>query len=248
VDDDIGGVLLLDDELRGDAIGSMSKLKSLGITPVMLTGDKAASAKRIASAAGIDKYHAGLLPEDKAQLLCEASWQTGQKQPSDQEAGLLGSESPVKKRGPVEVGFVGDGLNDCIALANANVGIVMQEIGSAATVDAASVVLQGDLGQLTAAVIIARRAQRLVIANIVLALSINAIVIIIAATRGLPLWLSVLMDSGTLLLVLLNSLWPLCWRVEPVPKSNEAELTESGGVIAFKARGISLDNIKVAVQ
>ena len=50
-----------------------------------------------------------------------------------------------------------------------------------------------------------------------LALGINVAVIALAATVGLPLWLSVLSDSGGLLVVLANSLWPLTWRVGAVP-------------------------------
>ena len=120
---------------------------------------------------------------------------------------------PKPSRGPLEVGFVGDGLNDCPALASAHVGIVLQEVGSQATVDAASAVLQIGIEQLPSAIIIARRAQRLVMVNLCLALGINVGVIALAATVGLPLWLSVLSDSGGLLVVLANSLWPLTWRV-----------------------------------
>ena len=111
------------------------------------------------------------------------------------------------------VGFVGDGLNDCPALASAHVGIVLQEVGSQATVDAASAVLQVEIDQLPAAIAIARRSRRLVWTNLFLALAINVAVIALAATVGLPLWLSVLSDSGGLLVVLANSLWPLTWRV-----------------------------------
>ena len=102
------------------------------------------------------------------------------------------------KLGPNEVGFIGDGLNDTPALANANVGIGIQEVGSQALIDASSAVLQGELGQLPAAIVIARRTQKLVIANICLALSINLGVIIAAATVGLSLWVSVLLDNGSL--------------------------------------------------
>ena len=108
---------------------------------------------------------------------------------------------------------MGDGLNDCPALASAHVGIVLQEVGSQATVDAATAVLQADIEQLPAAIIIARRSRRLVLTNLFLALGINVTVIVLAATVGLPLWLSVLSDSGGLLVVLANSLWPLTWRV-----------------------------------
>jgi len=243
VDQSVAGMLLMDDSMRGDTVGTIAKLKSLGIETVLLTGDKKFNADRVAAAAGIDSVHAGLLPEDKARILLQASWGKDSSQTRDLEKGLLDSS----RRGPVEVGFVGDGLNDCPALANANVGIVMQEVGSQATVDAASAVLQGELGQIPAAVVIARRAQRLVIANILLALGINLCVIIAAATVGISLWLSVLMDNGTLLAVLLNSLWPLCWRVDPVPDTSKADLDANGGVVAFRARGESANDLDMNV-
>lgn len=241
VDEHIGGCMLLDDALRSDAAGTIQRLKSLGITPALLTGDKQNAANRVASTVGITEVHAGCLPEDKARLLLLASNGKAKMGAGGLEEGLLGEQ----QRGSLEVGFVGDGLNDCVALANAHVGIVMQEVGSQATVDAASAVLQGPLGQIPAAVTVARRSQRLVIFNIGLALSFNIVVIIAAVFYGLPLWLGVLADNGSLLLVLANSLWPLCWRVEPVPEA-VAEKNEHGGKAAFRARGHSAHDLYVS--
>ena len=116
--------------------------------------------------------------------------------------------------------------NDCPALASAHVGIVLQEVGSQATVDAASAVLQVEIDQLPAAIAIARRSRRLVWTNLFLALAINVAVIALAATVGLPLWLSVLSDSGGLLVVLANSLWPLTWCVgAPAPRPRGGSLS-----------------------
>jgi Cd2+/Zn2+-exporting ATPase len=241
VDKTLGGALLMDDSPRGDAKGTVDQLKTLGILPVLLTGDKETTALRIADEVGIDKanVHARLMPEDKASLLLRASWCNSRSERLPElEKGCL-----QQKRGPVEVGFIGDGLNDCPALANAHVGIAIQEVGSQATADAASAVLQGDIGHLPAAVIIARRAQKLVMANITLALAINTTVIVIAATRGLDLWLSVLLDNGSLLAVLLNSLWPLCWHVDPAPDTPEKQLNEAGGLVAFRVRGESFQDL-----
>ena len=160
-----------------------------------------------------------LLPEDKQRHLLTHTWPRGQAVSDDaRKRELEASILPKMERGPLEVGFVGDGLNDCPALASAHVGVVLQEVGSQATVDAASAVLQVDIDQLPSAIIIARRAQRLVTVNLCLALSINVGVIALAGTVGLPLWLSVLSDSGSLLVVLANSLWPLTWRVGNVPE------------------------------
>ena len=142
----------------------------------------------------------------------------------DEKSDLETSFLPRLERGPLVVGFMGDGLNDCPALAAAHVGVVLQEVGSQVTIDAASAVLQADISELPAAIIIARRSSALVVVNLVLALTMNAAVIVLAATIGLPLWVSVLADNGGLLVVLANSLWPLTWRVKPVvPASQSTE-------------------------
>jgi Cd2+/Zn2+-exporting ATPase len=276
VDGTVAGTMILDDALKPEAATTVQQLKTLGVRPMLLTGDCLSAAQRVARAGvctpamrlssrvspapterlarlhtmaqppcgpppatsafeftpvplpvcaapatvGISEAdtHAGLLPEDKQRLILEATWQGAEAGPSpvawqgaprELEAGFL----PKVGRGSLEVGFVGDGLNDCPALASAHVGIVLQEVGSQATVDAATAVLQADIEQLPAAIIIARRSRRLVLTNLFLALGINVTVIVLAATVGLPLWLSVLSDSGGLLVVLANSLWPLTWRV-----------------------------------
>jgi len=91
--------------------------------------------------------------------------------------------------------------------------VVLQEIGSQATVDAASAVLQGDIGEVPAAIVIARRTKLLIQVNIALALAFNCSIAIAAATVGVPLWASVACDNLGLLLVLANSVWPLFWKV-----------------------------------
>lgn len=226
VDKEVGGVLLMDDSIRSDAANAVAMLRKLGVNLVMLTGDKQSSADRAALAAGIDTVHAGLLPEDKGRLILEASF-------GGKDEGLKEQLQP-SRRGPCDVGFVGDGLNDCVALANAHMGIVMQEVGSQATVDAAAAVLQGDLGELPAVIVVAQRVRVLVLANIALALTINASLILAAITVGVPLWLSVACDSGSLLLVLANSLWPLCWNIAPAEKAQGKEDPSSAGKMAYE--------------
>jgi cation transport ATPase len=210
------GVMLLEDTVKPEAAATVERLKRLGVDSLLLTGDRLSAARRCAKVVGISEAntYAGLLPEDKQRHLLARTWPVGQDESSGGSGGELEARMlPKARRGPLEVGFVGDGLNDCPALASAHVGIVLLEVGSQATVDAASALLQVNIDQLPSAIVVARRAQRLVAINLCLALAINVSVIALAATTGLPLWLSVLSDSGGLLVVLANSLWPLTWRV-----------------------------------
>lgn len=216
----VAALMQLQDQLRSSAPAAVSQLGTLGVRAILLTGDKSAAVRQVSQAVGIapEDTHSGLLPEDKAALVLKLTWpEQGQKvavpeKAEDLEHGGL-SQPLVHERGPVKVGFIGDGLNDCPALATANVGIVLQEVGSHETLEAASAVLEGAaIEKLPAVVVFARRANRLVMVNIALACGINAAVILLALADMIPLWLSVVMDNTSFLIVLLNSLWPLCWH------------------------------------
>ena len=251
VDGAVAAMAVLEDTLRPTARATIHRLRSLGVRPLLLTGDKGEPAERVATATGIapEDVHAGLLPNDKQRLVLRLSHTRGERGArsdggdgydsgqgaSSVESGEVTVKAGVQSRqrqplmadlpsdvtpttrGPTVVGFVGDGLNDCAALASAHVGVVLQQVGSQATVDASSAVLQSaDIGQLPAAIILARRTMRLIWFNVILALSMNLGVIVAAATIGLPLWLSVAMDNLGLVVVLANSAWPLFWRVASV--------------------------------
>jgi len=231
---ELASVLVLQDGLKAESVDVISRLRRLGVTPVLLTGDKGGPVTSVAADVGIKAkdVHAGLLPGDKAHILLEKSFPAGAA-PADEATPLLPTARAKSKRGPIAVGFVGDGLNDMAALASAHVGVVLQEIGSQATLDAASVVLQGDIGELPAAIIVARRTAWLVLFNVGLALCFNVAVVVGAATVGLPLWLSVAGDNLGLLVVLANSAWPLFWHVPPcegntnTPVFNRHSFTEN---------------------
>ena len=122
LDRQIIGAVLLEDKLRQETKEAISKIKAMSIHVVMLTGDNESIAKRIANEAGIEEYHANLLPEDKVSII----------------------EEIVKKKGERKneaVIMVGDGINDAPALAKADVGIAMGRSGTDVAIETADVVL-----------------------------------------------------------------------------------------------------------
>src|ERR1019366_9528689 len=97
------GVLGARDQVRQGIVGLLNELRSLGIDPiVLLTGDRAATAKAADSENVFTEIHAELLPEQKAQFITD-----------------------MKARQTTGVAMVGDGINDAPALARADVGIAI---------------------------------------------------------------------------------------------------------------------------
>lgn len=124
LDRQIIGAVLLEDKLRQETKEAISKIKAMSIHVVMLTGDNESVAKRIANEAGIDEYHANLLPEEKVSIIEEIV--------KKQKKGERKNETVI---------MVGDGINDAPALAKADVGIAMGRSGTDVAIETADVVL-----------------------------------------------------------------------------------------------------------
>lgn len=190
------GVLIMSDALRPGAHNLVKRLHALNIRPVvMLTGDNALTAERVAQGLGLDGYFAHLLPQDKLDHLRR----------------IKASHPEFPRRGH-HVALIGDGINDAPALAGADVSLAMGTIGTAAALENADIVLLSDsLAPIPWAIGLARRARRTVLINIILATAvivIMAAVTLIASRTGhpLPLWIGVLAHEGGTLLVVLHSL------------------------------------------
>ena len=181
------GCVIINDTLKPGAAEALRSLKALGVTKtVMLTGDREAAAKTAAAAAGVDEYHAGLLPQDKVarvDALCRAE----------------GSRETLV--------FVGDGVNDAPVLTRADVGIAMGGLGSDAAIEAAdAVIMDDDPGKVALAVSIARKTKRIVRENVVFALGVKFAVLILAAFGLTNMWVGVFADVGVAVLAILNAM------------------------------------------
>jgi Zn2+/Cd2+-exporting ATPase len=149
---------------------------------IMLTGDHASNAGKMAQEAGIDEYHADLKPEDKLNYVSKLSESLG-------------------------LAMVGDGINDAPALARSTVGISMGKMGSDAAIDASDVVLLHDnIDLLDWLFGKARQTQRIVKENLILATSAIFLAALPALAGWIPLWLAVVMHEGGTVLVGLNAL------------------------------------------
>ena len=129
------GMLVLQDELRPDAREAVQALRARRLRNViLLSGDHAEPTRVIASSLGLRHYHGDLLPEDKARLIR-----------------TLKGEFRV-------VAMVGDGVNDALALSEADVGIAVPGGAPVATEAADVVLLRGGLDQVVQALDLARDA------------------------------------------------------------------------------------------
>jgi len=179
------GCIALADSIRSTAVETIATLRSAGIQRiVMLTGDSKAVAGSIGAQLGIQvaDIYADLLPEDKVGII-----------------------NQLRTEGVVA--FVGDGVNDAMALTTAQVGIAMGAAGSDVALEAADVALiSDDLRTLIPAYRLAKSANRIIKQNLVFALGILLLMVIVTVFFYLPLPLGVIGHEGGTLLVVANGL------------------------------------------
>ena len=177
------GTIFLSDEVKPDSKAALKMLKKLGIREtVILTGDAEKEAEKIKGIVGADTVYARLLPEDKLSHIEE-----------------------LCSRGCVV--YAGDGINDSPALARSDVGVAMGALGTDAAIEAADVVLMDSNPiRLAEAISLAKKTNRIVKANIVIALGVKILVLLLALLGLAGMWSAVLADVGMCILCVSNSM------------------------------------------
>ena len=183
VDGKVVGVILLQDQLREDARYTLDALRAAGIERIILaSGDESEIAQSVGRSVGADEILGNLTPLGKVEIVRRES-----------------------VRGPVMM--VGDGVNDAPALAAAGVGVALGARGSAASTEAAGVVLLVDqLLPLTKALEIARRTQIIALQSVFGGLGFSVGGMVVAALGYLPPVQGALFQEVIDVLVILNAL------------------------------------------
>jgi Cu+-exporting ATPase len=163
VDGKVAAILAVADPLKDGSREAVDALHALGLKVAIVTGDNARTAAAIAAAVGIDQVMADVLPEDKAEAV--------KRLQSDGR----------------RVAFVGDGINDAPALAQADVGVAIGT-GTDVAIETGDVILMsGDLRGIVNAIALSRRTLRTIRNNFIWAYAYNVALIPVAAGVLFPL-------------------------------------------------------------
>jgi cation-transporting P-type ATPase D len=178
------GLLGLDDTVRDGAHDAVEAIAAVTSNPpVLLTGDNQRAANRLATPMGIVDIRADLLPDDKVAAIRQ----------------LQGDGHRVL--------FVGDGINDAPAMAAAHTSIAMGRNGADLTLETAdAVTIRDELSTIASVVALARRARRVIIANLAIAAAFITALVAWDLLGNLPLPLGVAGHEGSTIIVALNGL------------------------------------------
>lgn len=158
------GIIVVADSARESSAASISRLKEMGLTVGMITGDNSAAANAVALSLGIDIVRSQVLPGDKAGIIKE-----------------------LQTNGHT-VGMVGDGINDAPALTSADIGIAIG-VGTDVAVEASDVTLiQDDLRLVPQTIRLSRMTMRVIKQNLFWAFFYNSLGIPVAAGLLYPWW------------------------------------------------------------
>ena len=152
----VQALFALADQVRASAKEAVTRLKAMGITPVMITGDAQAVARTVAAELGIDRYYARVLPQDKARIVREL-------------------------KGQGQTAFVGDGINDAPALQEADLGIAIGAGTNVAIESADLVLVENNPLDVVGALRLARATYHKMVQNLLWATGYNTVTLPLAA-------------------------------------------------------------------
>lgn len=189
----VDGALSFGDRLRPTAVATVRHLRYEGIRwIVVLSGDHPDAVRAIAAELGADEVRAGLLPHEKVDAIRSLA---------------------ASSRG---VAMVGDGVNDAPAMAAASLGVAMGAAGTDVAIETADVVLMGeDVEKVDYVIHLGKRTRRIVRQNVWFSVGWMGLLVLTAATVGIPLPLAVIAHEGSTLLVVANGLRLLASRPHP---------------------------------
>lgn len=180
VDDTLAGIIDVRDTVKPTSAAAVAKLRELGLTPHLLTGDNEGAARAVAKAVGIANADvtAGVLPSGKVAVIRHL-----------QEEGKT-------------VAMVGDGVNDAAALAQADLGLAMGA-GTDVAIEASDITLMNsDLRSAADAIRLSRRTLRIIKGNLFWAFAYNVLLIPVAALGLLnPLFAGIAMAFSSVFVV-----------------------------------------------
>ncbi len=181
----IAGMIAIEDPLRPEAPAVIRAMRNLGFRRVvMLTGDDERTARAIAARAGVDEYHAQILPADKSTIV---------QQMTDRGCKVL---------------MVGDGINDAPALSASHVGVAMID-GTDLAREVANVLLTTpDLNGLVTARRLADSTMRRIRTNFAATLILNSLFLAGGLFRVLPASTSAVLHNLTTLGISMNAMRP----------------------------------------
>ena len=178
------GYFLISDKIKNEAkelINYLQNEKKMDI--YMLTGDNEIAAKRVANELNISNYYSELLPNDKVEKI-----------------------SSIMNENSKKIIFVGDGTNYVPVLKMADIGISMGSMGSDAAIEASDIVIMNDdILKIKKVLKISKRRRKIVIQNIVFALTTKIIILLLGVIGLVSMKAAIFADVGVALLAILNS-------------------------------------------
>ena len=198
VDENLAGVLLLQDPIRPEAPRALRALRKAGVRRIhMVTGDHPDVAEVVGDALGVDRVFAERTPDEKVEVVRLV-------------------------RGEGVTAMVGDGINDAPALALADIGVAMGARGASAASEAADVVLTADrLEGLLLATRIARRTRRIALESVFVGMGLSLVAMGLAAAGFIRPIVGAVLQEGIDVLVILNALRALGGGGLGAPKRTE---------------------------